>query len=254
MRWCRLYTETPSDPKLRRIAHQAGATVANTLAVWTSILCHAAANEGEAWGTLAGWDDLDCAINLGIDLTVVRAIRREMEQRITLDNRILKWDARQSKNDHSAERMRQWRAKRSKQNQDVGPDVTSHSVTVTQSDGKKRREEKRELDTSVSNKARAVRSPVVVDVPEWLPAADWDEWVAHRRALNAKAWTPAAATGCVRKLAEYREQGHDPGAVIRHSIAAGYRGLFPPSGTRPPGGQPASRMQWLIDDFMGEKP
>jgi hypothetical protein len=187
MRWCRLYVETPSDPKLRRIAHQAGATMAHTLAVWVSMLAHAAANEGEAWGTLAGWDDLDCAINLGMDLPVVRAIRREMEQRLTIDNSILKWDARQSKGDHSAERMRQWRAKRSSQNQDVSDDVTSRSVTVTESDGKKRREENKEQSPSepVTRVARAATRGH--RLPEaWQPSPE-DAGFADQLGLNPDA-------------------------------------------------------------------
>lgn len=170
MRWCRLYNETPSDPKLRRIAHQAGTTVANVLAVWVSMLCCATANEGEAWGTLDGWDDLDVAINLGLDRSVVGAIRREMQHRVILENRIIKWDARQSRNDHSAERMRQYRARKTSGKQDVSDDVTSRSVTVTQSDGKKRREEKRETGLRLSSAQTASRGSRLP--PEWTPSPE----------------------------------------------------------------------------------
>jgi hypothetical protein len=249
MRWCRLYTETPSDPKLRRIARQAGTTVANVLAVWTSMLCHAAGNEGEAWGTLAGWDDLDVAINLDLDRGVIIAICREMEQRVTLDGRILKWSDRQARNDHSAERMRQWRAKRA-QNQEPKPDVTSRSVTVTQSDGKKRREEKRE-DRATLYPPRASRASGDVPAPDWLEAEAWAEWCRYRQ---GRKWTKRAAELSLKKLLDLRDAGQDPRAVIEQSIANGWTGLFAVNTARPSPSQRESKMDWLIRDMMGGKP
>lgn len=156
MRWCRLYVETPSDPKLRRIAHQANATMAATLAVWTSMLAHAASNGGDDWGTLAGWDDLDCAINLGIDRAIVFAIRQEMEGRTLDGQRIIKWHQRQYASDNGAARMRAWREKKREEKQSETLDVTSlqrhGDVTVT---AKSRGEEKiGERLTSLSPSSR----------------------------------------------------------------------------------------------------
>lgn len=161
MRWCRLYVETPSDPKLRRIAHCAGTSVSHTLAVWTSMLCQAAQNEGEAWGTIAGWDDLDCAVNLGIDRAIVFSIRQEMEGRTLDGERIIKWEHRQAKSDTSADRMRRWREKKNEQKQQPANDVTSpdrhRDVTVTACDGleENRREEKKSTSYSPSSRQRA---------------------------------------------------------------------------------------------------
>lgn len=152
MRWCRLYIETPSDPKLRRIAHTANATMAATLAVWTSMLCHAASNEGDAWGTLAGWDDLDCAVNLGIDRAIVFAIRREMEGRTLDGNTIMAWSRRQYASDNGAVRMRKWREKKTQETQAPSDPVTSQSrhgdATVT---AKNRTEQNREEITNSSH-------------------------------------------------------------------------------------------------------
>lgn len=164
MRWCRLYVETPSDPKLRRIAHQANATMAATLAVWTSMLAHAASNEGDGWGTLAGWDDLDCAINLGIDRAIVFAIRQEMEGRTLDGQRIIKWHQRQYASDSGAARMRAWREKKREEKQSETADVTSLKrhcdVTVT---AKSRGEEKiGERLTSLSPSPRK-RADVATD-------------------------------------------------------------------------------------------
>lgn len=244
MRWCRLYTETPSDPKLRRIARQAGTTMANVLAVWTSMLCHAGGAEGEAWGTLAGWDDLDIAINLDLDRGVVAAIRREMEQRLILESRVIKWDHRQSRNDHSAERMRQYRARKGSQDQGVSPDVTSPSVTVTQSDGKKRREEKREEGvTTVTPARRAVRAAVSVTTPDWLDAQAWGEWCRYR---HGRKWTQRAAELAIGVLTDLHAAGHDPRLVIEQSIANGWTGLFPiKTHGRPPPAKPPSNLAWM---------
>jgi hypothetical protein len=240
MRWCRLYTETPSDPKLRRIAFQAGTTVANVLAVWTSMLCHASANEGEAWGTLAGWDDMDCAVNLGIDRGVVAATRREMEQRLTLEDRILKWDARQSKNDHSAERMRNWRASKAQEKQEHRNDVTSHPVTVTQSDGKKRREEKID-DTTCHQRASRSTDRGSRLAPEWRPSHA-DEAFARSLGLD-----PASV------LAEFRDYWLAvPGARGRKTDwSATYRNRCRDRAGRGPA-QRGGKLDWLTRDILGD--
>lgn len=81
-------------------------------------------------------------------------------------------------------------------------------------------------------------NPLNVELPDWLPATLWAEWVKFRRALGKPVKTPQGATGAVRKLDDYRQQGILPEVVIRHSIANEYRGLFAPdSGSgKPPGG------------------
>lgn len=159
MRWCRLYIETPSDPKLRRIAHQANATMAATLAVWTSMLAHAASNEGDDWGTLVGWDDLDCAVNLGIDRAIVFAIRQEMEGRTLDGQRIIKWHQRQYASDNGAARMRAWREKKREEKQSETPDVTSlqrhGDVTVTAKNRAEQKREERLTSLSPSSRQRA---------------------------------------------------------------------------------------------------
>lgn len=192
MRWCRLYIETPSDPKLRRIAHQANATMAATLAVWTSMLAHAAGNEGDAWGTLAGWDDLDCAINLGIDRAIVFAIRQEMEGRTLDGQHIIKWHQRQYESDNSAARMRAWREKKAKEKQSETPAVTSLQrhcdVTVTAKRRGEENKEERERLTSLSPSSRKRA--------DGAPDADFNRfWTLYPRKVGKgaarKAWAAA---------------------------------------------------------------
>lgn len=229
MRWCRLYIETPSDPKLRRIAHTAGATVAHTLAVWTSMLCHAAGNEGDAWGTLTGWDDMDCAINLGIDRAIVFAIRQEMEGRTIEGTRILAWERRQHISDNGALRMRRWRERQAQANQEVSDEVTSPmrhgDATVT---AKKRREEKREEKKEPPHSPPRKRGERVVSVslPEWLPQEAWADWVAHRLSKDRKGWTQGAAEKSIATLYALVCAGEDPVAVIDLAIQRGWTGLF----------------------------
>lgn len=133
MRWLRLYHETPSDPKLRRIAHTSGTTVGHVLAVWVSMMCHASELEGEKRGTLEGWDDTDCAINLGIDPAIVFAIRREMEARLLDGQRLIAWNRRQYDSDSAATRTKRWRDRKNEQNQSPSNAVTAPNVTVTAS-------------------------------------------------------------------------------------------------------------------------
>jgi len=65
------------------------------------------------------------------------------------------------------------------------------------------------------------------ELPDWLPREAWSDWVADRKDRR-KPITPRAAMAQIKALAEYRKAGHAPTAVISHSIASGYQGLFPP--------------------------
>lgn len=241
MRWCRLYNETPSDPKLRRIAHQAGTTVANVLAVWTSMLCHAAANEGDAWGSLDGWDDLDHAINLGLDRQVVGAIRREMEGRVILEKRLIKWHARQSTCDTSTERVRKWREKKANENKAAKPDETLRSVSETPCNGIRGEESRREETPLRESGARAARGARLA--LDWQPS-DADAGFAASLGLDPD-----------RVAASFRDYWTaQPGARGRKSDwAATWRNWCRREGQARPAQQRESRMAWLIRD-MQENP
>jgi len=85
-----------------------------------------------------------------------------------------------------------------------------------------------EQDQNQKPKAqRAARStPVVVDVPDWIPGAAWSDFVGHRKAMR-KPLTQRAAELAIKSLADLRRQGHDPTKVIEQSITSGWTGLFP---------------------------
>lgn len=66
-----------------------------------------------------------------------------------------------------------------------------------------------------------------IELPEWLDRELWAEWTKERR-QRGKAITERAAREQLRSLDEYRRNGHTPERVIRHAIASGNQGLFPP--------------------------
>ena len=66
-----------------------------------------------------------------------------------------------------------------------------------------------------------------IDLPDWIDREDWESWVADRRARK-KPVTEEGAKRQLQQLAGYLDEGHQPRAVIAHSIAGGYQGLFPP--------------------------
>lgn len=69
--------------------------------------------------------------------------------------------------------------------------------------------------------------PAAIELPDWLDTELWQRWCADKK-RRRKPITPDAAKLQIKHLAEYREQGHTPQAVIEHSIASGYQSLYPP--------------------------
>lgn len=67
-----------------------------------------------------------------------------------------------------------------------------------------------------------------IDLPDWLPEAAWQQWVQDRKDRK-KPITQLAAKNQIDQLDEYRKAGHTPESVLKHCIAGGYAGLFPPN-------------------------
>lgn len=72
------------------------------------------------------------------------------------------------------------------------------------------------------------RRPTAAVLPDWMPAATWEAWKAHRRAKKAPL-TPHAEALCLRKLERWRGEGHDPVALVELAIERGWQGLFLPT-------------------------
>lgn len=73
--------------------------------------------------------------------------------------------------------------------------------------------------------------PAAMELPEWLDRELWVAWCEDRKARK-KPISERGASMQISKLDEYRQQGTSPKAVIEHSIAGGYQGLFAPASNR----------------------
>jgi hypothetical protein len=113
------------------------------------------------------------------------------------------WDRLQFKSDHdSAERQRRSRANR---------------TVTTESRDSHTPEQNR---TETEQKDAQPREPL----PDGLNLEAWNRWETYRRKIR-KPLKPESVPAAQRKLAGY---GSDQSAVVEHSIANGYTGLWEP--------------------------
>lgn len=82
-------------------------------------------------------------------------------------------------------------------------------------------------DSKVARKRATSFDASLIELPQWLDVVLWAEWVAERRA-RGKPITERAAREQIKALDEYRGMGHSPERTIRHAIASGNQGLYPP--------------------------
>jgi hypothetical protein len=78
-----------------------------------------------------------------------------------------------------------------------------------------------------------------MELAAWLPKGSWLEWCQHRKEIK-KPLTPQAAKKSIESLDRCRQAGFPPKAVIDHSIANSYQGLFPPKDNSARAKAPAS--------------
>jgi hypothetical protein len=70
-----------------------------------------------------------------------------------------------------------------------------------------------------------------VEVPDWMPAKPWEDFVAMRRAKGQKApFTVAAAKGIITKLSGLKAAGHDVAESLSQSVINGWSDVFEPRG------------------------
>ena len=67
-----------------------------------------------------------------------------------------------------------------------------------------------------------------IELPDWLDREHWELWCSAR-AEQKKPIGKLAAAQQIKKLAEYRAQGHSPKTVIEHSVAGSFQGLYAPN-------------------------
>lgn len=63
-------------------------------------------------------------------------------------------------------------------------------------------------------------------LPDWMPPADWQAFIDHRKRVRSPM-TDLAQTKAIAELDRLRTDGHDPVRVINQSIINGWKGLFP---------------------------
>lgn len=181
MRWCRLYNETPADPKFRYIAAQAGVAPVVVIGVWTAMLCHASGRAGSERGTLAGWDPRIVAFDLGMDPPVLMRVQGAMEGLLLDGTRLIAWDKRQFETDSSRERTRAWRERQASR------DVTDGKRDVTN-----RHQPSRDVPDTESEKNSDPTDQAPPPAPPELPAPPdaravlWREGLPRLERLTGK--------------------------------------------------------------------
>jgi len=109
----------------------------------------------------------------------------------------------------------------------------------------------RQEPSKVARKRAAAFDASAIELPDWLPRPIWADWVADRRERR-KPISSRAAAGQLKRLADLRNEGHEPEAVIGNSIANGYQGLFAPTDTRSGSGRAARQPVLSADEtFTG---
>jgi hypothetical protein len=66
-----------------------------------------------------------------------------------------------------------------------------------------------------------------LELPDWLPAKDWQAFVDHRKKLR-RPMTAEAQRRAIARLDAFRQRGIDPAYVLDETIANGWQGLYEP--------------------------
>lgn len=151
MEWFRWYHGSVNDPKFRVIAKKAGATVAEALAFWASVLEQASAAPDRGNPGKLDYESLECALEL--EEGCAARLHDQLKARGLIEadtGRIAAWDRRQPKrerDDNSAQRVKEHRER---QKGVSNATVTPCNAIETQETprGDKRREEKEEKTLS----------------------------------------------------------------------------------------------------------
>jgi len=201
MDWFRWHHGSVTDPKFQLVARKAGASVAEVIAVWATLLEEASQADIRGCHGVLDFEAIDCALGLADGKTA--AIHRLMAERNLVDaesNTIAAWDKRQPKRERedntSTERSRTHRANKAQATAEAttGSHATPCNATDSQETprGEERREEKKEPKGSKGEKPQA---PTLPGVSAELLA----DYMAVRKAKKAGALTQTAVDGLQRE-------------------------------------------------------
>lgn len=77
------------------------------------------------------------------------------------------------------------------------------------------------------SKNRKSNPKTEIDLPDWLPADVWADWVDHRQEIK-KPMTARGAELTLAKLTKLRLKGHDPTELIENAIESRWQGIYAP--------------------------
>jgi hypothetical protein len=219
MAWIKLRTDLLSDPAVYRLAADLKldryAVVGRLAAFWGWADQHAV--DGVVDGASSQVvDDVVSLPGFADALQRVKWLVIEAD-RVVIPNHDRHNGANAKERSLKSERQAKWRAKKDPSNdpESVDGDVDGASSP------EKRREEKRR------NTPKAPKG--ALEVPDWIPAEPWSEFVAMRRAKGQRTpFTVGAAKGVITKLKTFRGAGHDLADVLRQSTVNGWADVYEP--------------------------
>lgn len=80
-------------------------------------------------------------------------------------------------------------------------------------------------------KSNRQKGAITVELPDWLPADLWTDWVEHRKSIR-KPMSQRAAELSIGQLDALRGKGFTPRQVIENAIVCGWQGLYEPKDGR----------------------
>lgn len=134
-----------------------------------------------------------------------------------------------------------------------------HDVPPTPARGAPKPSFNRQLNRQLTqNKGTGVRPKVSreelleLQLPDWLPAQSWEDWVDHRIEVKSPL-TLKAAGMALRHLSRLRDEGNDPVLVIEQSVRSGkwtdlYAVKQQVHGRQTSTGQPALNKQEALEE------
>jgi hypothetical protein len=228
MAWIKLRTDLLNDPAVYKLASEFKmdrfAIVGRLAAFWGWADQHAV--DGVVDGaTSQVVDDVVSLPGFADALARVKWLRIEADS-VVIPNHDRHNGANAKERALKSERQAKWRSGK-------GAEKAAKHVDGEASTSPSTREEKRREDKKPPKAPQGA-----AEVPDWIPAKPWEDFVAMRRAKGSRApFTVGAAKGIIAKLEKFRAAGHDLADVLNESTRNGWSDVYEPKG-RPAGAAP----------------
>jgi hypothetical protein len=239
MNWFRFYHGAYKDPKVRNLRPE-------LFKFWVNFLC--VASDSAPRGTIESVDHL--SRSLGLSKPLVKRLASELVAlklahwsdtgTLTPHN----WSERQKRSDDSGKTKRTQREKTCVESSD-DPVATMSMDTNSAPPPLEKEIEKEEIppdphggeesalilksDPEVALKPtpakRARKAIVPTEIPAWLSLEWWNKYVEMRIEMGDPL-TEYAKKLRIQNLADMRDQGHDPDAILKQSVANQWKNLY----------------------------